>query len=308
MLKSSGPRVNLGRMAELEASLRGLLAEAETGSRALTDHLMRRQKDLEKLLFELEGAQGRTNRHITTAEELRGKLEIAVERAQTALRAMQNGIPDRSVGEQRSAPAVELREEQPVTLESVVTPSATEVEPPSFHSVQVSAKLRSSQQTEHLSPLQVTAQRSPSVEPSRLQSQIERQVFETPEGMNDLVARPLRTPRRSQRPSAVERAMAFQRVQADESRELGLRDERMSARAMEQMERAGLLEKAPAARPAVVHEKTTALGESRTQEFMDLEGLRSAVLSPEEAATASGEDPRLGVLGGAPIRRQVQVL
>lgn len=311
MLKSSGPRVNLGRMAELEASLRGLLAEAETGSRALTDHLMRRQKDLEKLLFELEGAQGKANRQITTCEEIRGKLEIAVERAQAALRASQ-GVNPQNTAVQADSSVVNdrLRQEaaRDIPADTLAMASTVEVEPPSFQSVQVAVKARSLPPTDRPTQPRAAAPFRPPSVPHSLQSKIEREVFETPGEMIDAIARPPSPVRRSQRPSAVERAMAFQRAETGELQERKPRDERISARAIEQMERAGLMERMPTSRPPMAQDEARTMAEVQPQEFMETDEMRSSVLSPEEAATASGEDPRLGVLGGAPIRRQVQVL
>ena len=110
MVRSSGPRVNLGRMTELESSLRGLLREADSGSRALTEQLFKRQKELEKLLFDIETIEGRLNRQITQAEERKGALEIVTSRAESVLR----GLERNAVPVTQTAPLAAVSHENPV--------------------------------------------------------------------------------------------------------------------------------------------------------------------------------------------------
>jgi len=262
MVKSSGPRVNLGRMTELEGSMRGLLREADHGSRALTDQLVRRQKDLEKLLFDIETIEGRLNRQITQAEERKGALEIVTGRAESLLRGLERND---NVGVPRSAPTPAtpynqstMRNESvkswanPDTLMPLPQPEVM-VEPPSFDVV--------------MEP----RARIPQSRKRKLSERVEREVTRAP-----------------------------QQQDTDESSDSEVTEslEAVSERAADARLRARDLQRNSVLQPGHVPSKLEPLGETRM----------TSVLSPEEARSASIEDPRLGVLTAPVIRRQTQVL
>ncbi len=267
MVRSSGPRVNLGRMTELEGSLRGLLREADSGSRALTDQLFKRQKDLEKLLFDIETIEGRLNRQITQAEERKGALEIVTSRAESVLRGLERNavtipqvapsapvIQESLVSEvsHQERPAIrrssrsEMREARVAAQPAFPVVSEPMVEPPSFAVV--------------MEP----RERIPAARKRRLSERVEKEV------------------------SVIEEHAQSESVQDSEVLEslgaVSSRAEEARARARD-LQRNALFSREPEAEP-------------RT----------SGVLSPEEARSASIEDPRLGVLTGPVIRRQTQTL
>lgn len=83
-LRTPSSVVNSKQVIDLEASLRALLQEADTAGRTLNDQLLKRQKALEKLVVEVEGAEHRARQSVLAADESRGVLDIAVEKARSA--------------------------------------------------------------------------------------------------------------------------------------------------------------------------------------------------------------------------------
>ncbi len=69
------------QIAELEGSLRALIKEADAAGRSLNDQLLKRQQNLEKLMYDLESAEHRVNRVVSQAEESRNALEMETSRA-----------------------------------------------------------------------------------------------------------------------------------------------------------------------------------------------------------------------------------
>ncbi len=314
MVRSSGPKVNLGRMAELEASLRALLGEADSASRALNDQLVRRQKDLEKLLFDLEGSNGRLNRQITAADEVRGQLEIHMARATAAMRALETSVTPHSrtsdMANQSSVLPLASSIESSMAASASVTEvsrrvathrgaefPSVEVEPPSFQSVQTAASAVKL-------PLGAVVERRVETPRPSLRDQIEREVF-APENVE--------SPKSPRRRSAVERALAHQRgaeprnsIHADRD---VVSEARTHARRLgenELLTREDRRQELPLQK--LLSQSSAIVENEEAQDPTGDDEDKSSVLTAEEAALANPEDPRLGVLSGAPIRRQVQVL
>lgn len=73
------PARDITRLAELDASIRLLLKEAEAGSKGLAEQLMRRQESLERLLMDIGGSEQRISRAISQADELKGSLSALIQ-------------------------------------------------------------------------------------------------------------------------------------------------------------------------------------------------------------------------------------
>jgi|GEM_PF-6395913 len=80
------------RLVELEATLRGLIKEADASSQTLTTQLTKRQEALEKLLYEIETAEHRINKSVTLAEECKASLSTDVRRAQDVISHIQERV------------------------------------------------------------------------------------------------------------------------------------------------------------------------------------------------------------------------
>ncbi|RMG41553.1 MAG: hypothetical protein D6719_08360 [Candidatus Dadabacteria bacterium] len=74
LAKGSAFQTTSRQLLELEASLRGLLKEAEAASRSLNSELQKRQTQLEKLLFDVETVEQRLEKGIDSSEERRKEL------------------------------------------------------------------------------------------------------------------------------------------------------------------------------------------------------------------------------------------
>jgi hypothetical protein len=113
---ASGPNV-----LALEGSLRSVIRESEEAGRLLNDQLLKRQRGLEQVLFEVETVEHRINRAVLKAEETRGLLDIELAKAKTLepryAQAAATARPDE----------VLLSEREP--LQSEVKPSAARSQP-----------------------------------------------------------------------------------------------------------------------------------------------------------------------------------
>lgn len=79
--KSRGPAVNIEELQDLNNRLKAAVREADEAGRALSDQLLTRKQSLEKMLFELETVEHRLNKVVTSAEEQKSSLDIAIRRA-----------------------------------------------------------------------------------------------------------------------------------------------------------------------------------------------------------------------------------
>ncbi|MCB0310018.1 MAG: hypothetical protein KDD42_02205, partial [Bdellovibrionales bacterium] len=69
----------------LESSLRRLIEEAEHSSRGLNDQLIKRQAELEKLLFDVGSVESRLNKGIDQAENVKKELQQVVSQPRESL-------------------------------------------------------------------------------------------------------------------------------------------------------------------------------------------------------------------------------
>lgn len=119
-----------GKLASLEGSLRGLLAEAGQASTDLNQQLVKRQQTLEKLLFDLQSTESRINRSVSTAEQQHQALSAQIETSRSAMLDMSR-IPARVEAE-----AFEQRAPEPPSFERAARAAPTtsqRAEPPAQH-------------------------------------------------------------------------------------------------------------------------------------------------------------------------------
>lgn len=72
-----GTIANLAKLKELESSLREIVQEADDASSNLSQELLGRKRDLEKVLTEAEGAESRFNKSKISSEELLAEANAA---------------------------------------------------------------------------------------------------------------------------------------------------------------------------------------------------------------------------------------
>lgn len=90
--KSEGPGAKLPKLIELQASLKEIIREAQAAGSDLNRDLQSRQRDLEKVLFDLETVESRVNRAVTMAEDRKGALELTIGKANEAASASERAI------------------------------------------------------------------------------------------------------------------------------------------------------------------------------------------------------------------------
>ncbi|MEN9846148.1 MAG: hypothetical protein RIS36_1295 [Pseudomonadota bacterium] len=116
--KSSRLPSMLPKTRELEASLRGLIGDAETAGLQLNDQLLRREQNIQRALSEIQQSEARITKAIAEAEALQGKLQ------QTRVETIKV-IQDLKSGFERGIQSERARiEEQSAALHSV-HPEAT---------------------------------------------------------------------------------------------------------------------------------------------------------------------------------------
>lgn len=76
------PNRSIRQIAELEASLRSVLKEADLASKNLNEQLLRRQETLESLLLDMGGSEARLNRLLTAIEETKKMVDVSIGKAQ----------------------------------------------------------------------------------------------------------------------------------------------------------------------------------------------------------------------------------
>lgn len=157
-LRATGPQINHLKLVELDASLKALVKEADAASRSLNDQLLKRQKGLEQLLFDLQTSEGKLSRLITSCEEQKGILDLRLSRAQNFTRdvpraearaAVESLAPEYSEAPRAAAPRsrapspsmrrpssrnqrIEIRDEE---LDMSIPAEEPAVEPPSFEQI-----------------------------------------------------------------------------------------------------------------------------------------------------------------------------
>lgn len=86
---NAGSSVDLGQLRTLETSLRRLVQEGERASGTLGSELSKRQHELEQLLFDLETVEGRVNKAMDEATEVRKQLRQSLSRVSTEDRPLE---------------------------------------------------------------------------------------------------------------------------------------------------------------------------------------------------------------------------
>lgn len=132
--RDSGSRLDT-RALGLETSLRALIRDAEQAGKALNSELVKRQSDLEKLLFDIKSAESRLDSAIRNAETVKNSFGPELSQAEHVMQQIQQvtasagqyvprqaPVERREVMESRSqldkevtVEAVTLREEVPAT-------------------------------------------------------------------------------------------------------------------------------------------------------------------------------------------------
>lgn len=135
-LRSPQTTSHMKQVAELDATLKGLIKEAGMAGNSLNDQLVRRQQSLEKLLMDLETAEQRANRAIDSAEEARNMLERV--RARTGAESEpqrfheQQPLWEEPARARHSEP---VRHSESARLRESAAVSGHEPEAPSFESI-----------------------------------------------------------------------------------------------------------------------------------------------------------------------------
>ena len=75
LARSRGGQIASFETRQLESTLRGLIAEAGEASKSFNDQLAKRQRELERILFDASTAESRITRSLSNAEEQQGNLE-----------------------------------------------------------------------------------------------------------------------------------------------------------------------------------------------------------------------------------------
>ncbi len=274
------------RMADLESSIRSLIREADEAGRSLGDQLARRQRELEKALYDAETIEGRINKAIIGAEDRKGQLDIQIGKAETAQHGLESAISRsetaaasrplaKSIQVERQAPP----EPQPIIMETVEEPAEEIDSPPIYEEEEfIGQPPYQELQPAELAPeppsFEIAVQRNPARETATqraagkatpLTAQVEKEV---------------------EQESAPTPAVRRQRLRS--SMHSIYQAAEQSARVTEEIK----------PKPAL-DEQDFGVQDPVSISDRPLEVISTAPQQP-------GRDPRLGVLGG--IKRQVQIL
>jgi hypothetical protein len=85
-LRSQSPAFNKYELQSLNASLKTAVKEADEASRSLNEQLRQRKDGLEKLLFEIQGAESRINKIVSNSEQNKSELEGLIQAAQVTIK------------------------------------------------------------------------------------------------------------------------------------------------------------------------------------------------------------------------------
>lgn len=135
LLKGQGGTLRTEKLLELEASLRRVITEAQGAGTVLNQELMKRQRDMERLLFDIESAEQRVGRAINTAEDRKSSLELELKRLDRASVLVSREVPasrpepQRPADLQRSHRTEQIIEDDPVEERYVAPEPARRVAP-----------------------------------------------------------------------------------------------------------------------------------------------------------------------------------
>ncbi|MCO6432470.1 MAG: hypothetical protein J5J00_16575 [Deltaproteobacteria bacterium] len=85
LFRSQRPAFSPQHLIELNTKLQSVIREADETGRNLNEQLMRRQEQLQKLLFDVDSIEHRINRLLTSSEERKGTLELESEKVKQLL-------------------------------------------------------------------------------------------------------------------------------------------------------------------------------------------------------------------------------
>ena len=127
-----GVKANLHEVRLLDQSLKGLIDEASNASRALNDQLLRRQQNLEKLLFDISSAEGKAQRATEAAEDRRASLQTEISKVERLLNEASQIRPAARVAVEpvvMNEPIVvrQVVEAQPIQEQVIPKPAAARV-------------------------------------------------------------------------------------------------------------------------------------------------------------------------------------
>lgn len=103
-MKGSKAQALLPQTIELEAVLRGLIADAEGAGRHLNDQLLRREGNIQKYLTDLEESERKIARSVVEGEEIAKKIESVGQTAQARLQELVSARDKRAASSQAKAP------------------------------------------------------------------------------------------------------------------------------------------------------------------------------------------------------------
>ncbi|MDC0357670.1 hypothetical protein OAO01_02560 [Oligoflexia bacterium] len=284
-------------LSGLEASLRGLVKQAETSSHSLNDKLSERQRSMEQLLFDLETVEHRINGAITTAEGMKKTIQAEVARSprnqdtHDQIIAAPPQPPSHQAYHTPQAPQRQnVQHTQPQNNEvEAYVPDEYIPEPPSFEA-DAGAEMRTQGGT------------------TQRRQNIYGKQIEEPQAPLNIYGRPVEST------SAIEQTVATSQpdqhnppltthLEKEVDRSLGL-DGQVKASmediyaSAEEMLRAGKNMERVSSETQLPMEEVRMLYQIITQEDT----------AQRQAATAPSEDARLGVLGGGSIKRHSRVV
>jgi hypothetical protein len=99
--KSSRLPSMLPKTRELEASLRGLIGDAETAGLQLNDQLLRREQNIQRALSEIQQSEARITKALAEAEALQNKLQQTRAETVRVIQDLKNGF-ERGVHSERA--------------------------------------------------------------------------------------------------------------------------------------------------------------------------------------------------------------
>ncbi len=265
-----GAKTNLHELRVLDQSLKSLIDEATHASRALNEQLLRRQENLEKLLFDINSAEGKAHRATEAAEDRRASLQTGISKAERLMDELSQvrANPIRATSEPEILP-------EPIVVRQIIEKEATPIK-----TQPAAIKLNIYGEPIQASENQPPPKRERAYVP--LAAQVERQI-------NPQTAKQDIQAIFSQAERMIRAGEDLATVSAQTK--LSKRDIDMLSQLVESEERTKAIAapKPPEPAPELEEEE------------------RSPLLTPEEALRAKTRDPRLGILG-AQIKRQVQVL
>jgi len=273
----------------LEASLRSLIEEASGASRELNQELIKRQRELEKALFDIGSAESRITKAVTSAEHMRADLQTEIGRFEAKVseaQAINSTISAKAsqsdaLQNQNSYIPLEAKVERSVSMEVRAPQPASEKAQASSQAAQPARKRSLNIYGEEIEE----APSAPSAQPERSQT-LKRTLAKEVE-----IRRPAKAPALSSK---------------DQVQEVYNAAEEM-LRAGEDLNKVAIRTALPIADVEMLSQVIEREKMLRQDQAAALEqSMPEIEVMPAEPKRKGPKDPRLGVLGG--IKRQIEVL